>query len=173
MFHELDHFLFLWDLEARNTMKLLKDIPDAALSQEVAAGHRDIRKLSWHLVISFSEMMGRADLPLGGPDYSSAIPGSSHDIREAFREISTKLVESLKANWQADTLQEEKEIYGRTMKKGFVLYILLAHLIHHRGQMTVLMRQAGLAVPGLYGPSLNEWESMGMKSPDEFMGKAV
>jgi uncharacterized damage-inducible protein DinB len=32
--------------------------------------------------------------------------------------------------------------------------------------MTVLMRQAGLPVPGLYGPSKEEWAAMGM-SPME------
>ncbi|MCK4657684.1 MAG: hypothetical protein KAT85_11650, partial [candidate division Zixibacteria bacterium] len=38
--------------------------------------------------------------------------------------------------------------------------------IHHRGQMTVLMRQAGLKVPGVYGPSMEEWEHFGMKKPE-------
>ena len=33
---------------------------------------------------------------------------------------------------------------------------------HHRGQMTVLMRQAGLTVPGIYGPAQEEWAAMGM-----------
>ena len=28
--------------------------------------------------------------------------------------------------------------------------------------MTVLMRQTGLPVPGVYGPSLEEWEAYGM-----------
>jgi len=31
--------------------------------------------------------------------------------------------------------------------------MLIAHQGHHRAQMTVLMRQAGLKVPGVYGPS--------------------
>jgi uncharacterized damage-inducible protein DinB len=29
-----------------------------------------------------------------------------------------------------------------------------------RGQLTVLMRQADLKVPGVYGPSKEEWEAM-------------
>lgn len=31
--------------------------------------------------------------------------------------------------------------------------------------MTVLMRQAGLVVPGIYGPSKEEWANFGMESP--------
>lgn len=36
---------------------------------------------------------------------------------------------------------------------------------HHLGQMTVLMRQAGLNVPGVYGPSKEEWTAYGMPEP--------
>ncbi len=32
----------------------------------------------------------------------------------------------------------------------------ISHLIHHRGQLTVYLRLAGVAVPGLYGPSADE-----------------
>jgi hypothetical protein len=32
--------------------------------------------------------------------------------------------------------------------------------------MTVLMRLAGLKIPGLYGPSKEEWSRYGMKEPE-------
>ena len=41
------------------------------------------------------------------------------------------------------------------------LFYLIAHQTHHRGQMTVLMRQAGLRVPGIYGPAKEEWAAFG------------
>ena len=31
--------------------------------------------------------------------------------------------------------------------------------------MTVLMRQAGLRVPGIYGPAREDWSGMGMEPP--------
>jgi hypothetical protein len=31
--------------------------------------------------------------------------------------------------------------------------------------MTVLMRQAGLEIPGLYGPARQEWAAYGMTPP--------
>ena len=31
--------------------------------------------------------------------------------------------------------------------------------------MTVLMRQAGLKVPGVYGPAREEWAEFGMQPP--------
>jgi hypothetical protein len=35
----------------------------------------------------------------------------------------------------------------------------------YRGQMTVLMRQAGLKVPVIYGPAREEWQEFGMAAP--------
>jgi uncharacterized damage-inducible protein DinB len=35
----------------------------------------------------------------------------------------------------------------------------------HRGQMTMLLRQADLVVPGVYGPAREDWPSMGMEAP--------
>ena len=45
------------------------------------------------------------------------------------------------------------------------LQVLVVHQAHHRGQMTVLMRQAGLTVPGVYGPAREEWTTYGMQPP--------
>jgi uncharacterized damage-inducible protein DinB len=53
-------------------------------------------------------------------------------------------------------------MYGEMWTRGRTLQVLVLHQTHHRGQMTVLMRQAGLAVPGCYGPAAEEWERMGM-----------
>ena len=54
-------------------------------------------------------------------------------------------------------------MYGETWKRGVALEMLIRHEAHHRGQMTVLMRQAGLPVHGVYGPSREEWTAMGME----------
>jgi uncharacterized damage-inducible protein DinB len=56
-------------------------------------------------------------------------------------------------------------MYGQTWARGETLQVLVVHQAHHRGQMTVLMRQAGLAVPGVYGPAREEWVGYGMSAP--------
>jgi uncharacterized damage-inducible protein DinB len=56
-------------------------------------------------------------------------------------------------------------MYGEKWTRGFTLTSLILHQVHHRGQMTVLMRQAGLEIPGLYGPARQEWAAFGMKPP--------
>ena len=71
----------------------------------------------------------------------------------------------MKTRWDDAALQVEDDLYGETWKRGFTLTVLLNHEIHHRGQMTVLMRQAGLKVPGIYGPSKEEWAGYGTPEP--------
>jgi uncharacterized damage-inducible protein DinB len=53
-------------------------------------------------------------------------------------------------------------MYGQMWVRGKTLGVLVTHQIHHRGQLTVLLRLAGLKVPGVYGPAKEEWAKMGM-----------
>jgi uncharacterized damage-inducible protein DinB len=68
--------------------------------------------------------------------------------------------------WNDESLQQTDDMYGEKWKRGVTLTVLISHQAHHRGQMTVLMRQAGLKVPGVYGPAREEWAGMGMKAPE-------
>ena len=72
----------------------------------------------------------------------------------------------MRAKWSDASLAVEDEMYGQKWARALTLAILVAHQTHHRGQMTVLMRQAGLKVPGFYGPAKEEWAAMGMKPPE-------
>ena len=40
------------------------------------------------------------------------------------------------------------------------------HQTHHRDQMTVLMRLQDIKVPGVYGPSKEEWAQYGMEAQE-------
>ena len=59
-------------------------------------------------------------------------------------------------------MNTEDEMYGEKWNRGTTLQILIKHQAHHRGQLTVLMRMAGLKVHGVYGPSKEEWIAYGM-----------
>ncbi|MDA3613265.1 DinB family protein [Polluticaenibacter yanchengensis] len=45
-------------------------------------------------------------------------------------------------------------------KYAMLRNIVLNHLIHHRGQLTVYLRLLGNAVPGVYGPSADDMIAM-------------
>ncbi len=52
---------------------------------------------------------------------------------------------------------------GEDWQNGASLRFSLRHEIHHRGQMTVLMRQAGLRVPDVLGPTREDWIEKGIE----------
>ena len=72
--------------------------------------------------------------------------------------------DAIASTWTDASLEEMRDMYGRPWKNGTTLRALISHQAHHRGQLTVLMRQAGLRVPGIYGPAREDWASMGMKA---------
>ncbi len=51
----------------------------------------------------------------------------------------------------------EDDRYGDKWSRGKTLGMLVTHQIHHHGQLTVVMRLAGLKVPGVHGPAKEEW----------------
>ncbi|GAB4327470.1 MAG: hypothetical protein Kow0074_22790 [Candidatus Zixiibacteriota bacterium] len=53
------------------------------------------------------------------------------------------------------------EPYGETWPRGLLLMILIIHDVHRRGLMTVLMHQARIMVPGVFGPAEEELAAFG------------
>jgi len=160
MFTSIENFLSDWTLECTSTEKLYSNLTDESLSQKAWEHGRELGRLSWHLALSTAEMLNTAGLHVQGPEENSPTPASATVILETLKQVNTASIPEIK-KWTDDMLQEEVPMYGRSWKRGFVLTVLLHHHIHHRGQMTVLMRQAGLKVPGMHGPSRDEWLAFG------------
>lgn len=161
----IERFLKDWGYEAEKTQTCLDVLTDASLRQAVTPDDRTLGRIAWHLVQTIPEMMGHAGLHVSGPAPDAGVPVSAKAIADEYRRVSDSFVKALPAAWTDATLSTDAAMYGETWKRGFVLSALMAHQTHHRGQMTVLMRQAGLKVPGIYGPSREEWAAIGMPAP--------
>jgi uncharacterized damage-inducible protein DinB len=103
-------------------------------------------------------------LEVAGPSHDALAPTTAKAIVAAY-ETASKAVADGVAAWSDATLEVEDEMYGERWPRGLTLHSLVVHQAHHRGQMTVLMRQAGLKVPGVYGPAREEWTAFGMQPP--------
>lgn len=158
-------FLQDWEFESNLTLKMLNNLTDESLKTKITGG-RTLGFLGWHLTETISEMPGRTGLKIFSPDMSQFNANSASHLNQCYKNASDSLVEKIKENWNDETLRVEDDMYGQNWKRGFTLSCLITHQIHHRGQMTVLMRQAGLKVPGSYGPSKEEWAAYGMEAPE-------
>lgn len=166
MFTSINDFLSCWEQESQAVLKLFDQLTDQSLAQKVTKDHRTLGRVAWHVVTSITEMMPKTGLTLKGPDPDAPVPKSAAKISSGFQATSASLVEQIRSKWTDASLQEINDIYGFKWKRGYTLYILIIHQAHHLGQMTVLMRQAGLKVPGIYGPSKEEWAQFGMQAPE-------
>lgn len=75
------------------------------------------------------------------------------NVDEAREQLAKATTEQLAGDWSCSY----KGHVFMQMPRGVVLRsVVLNHLIHHRAQLTMYLRMADLAVPGLYGPSADD-----------------
>jgi uncharacterized damage-inducible protein DinB len=165
MFTSLKIFKETWKHCSEDTGKMLAELTDQSLGQSVAKDHRTLGKLAWHITTAIPEMMERVGLKIRGAAADARVPKTAAEIKKAYNVAAASLLEEVDSKWNDDTLKVVDDMYGFKWPRGLTLRILMDHEIHHRGQMTVLMRQAGLKVPGIMGPSREEWANMGMQPP--------
>ena len=162
MFRRVEDFVSQWPVESEGTLKILRALTDASLQQRVGPEGRSMGRLAWHVTQSIPEMANRMGLALDPAGVEAPVPASAAEILAAYESLSGALLEQVRGGWSDEKLAETSDMYGEQWANGLSLEILIRHQTHHRGQMTVLMRQAGLAVPGVYGPAREEWAVYGM-----------
>lgn len=166
MFRQVEDFLKAWETESTSTQRLLDAINDPSLGQTVTEGHRTLARVAWHIVTTIPEMMAHTGITIKSVTPEAPVPGKASGIQKAYAAASNELLEFVRANWTDQTLTVEDEMYGEKWPRGQSARVLIDHQTHHRGQLTVLMRQAGLQVPGVYGPSKEEWAGYGATPPE-------
>ena len=165
MIRTIDDFATLWKQETEATQRALNAMTDASLAQPVTNDHRTLGRIAWHLTGTSKEMMERTGLHVDGPPADSPVPTSAKTIAETYAKSAASLAEAVRKNWTDDTLNTVDDMYGEKWARAQTLLSLVLHQAHHRGQMNVLMRQAGLTPPGIYGPAKEEWAQWQMQAP--------
>jgi len=164
MFTNIDNFCAVWKQETEATARLLENLTDASLSKPKMDNVRSVGRAAWHIVTTLPEMGEQIGIKVEGIKHTDPVPTKAGDIVSAYRKASKAILEAVR-NWPETDLYIEDDMYGMAWKRGQSLWALIAHEIHHRGQLTVLMRLAGLPITGIYGPSQEEWAKHGMTPP--------
>jgi len=152
------------DLEAVTTKRLLERIPEAQLDWKPAARSRTLGELGLHI----AETPGAvASLAVSNPAQAPSFEGMDRSPKTS-DEIVTALERSLataKATvgaWDDRALMEtwhlktgDRELMA-IPRIAFLRSIMLNHWYHHRGQLSVYLRQLGVPLPSIYGPTADE-----------------
>jgi uncharacterized damage-inducible protein DinB len=162
MIRRVADFEKIWKRESETTATVLAALTDASLTQPVTPRDRTLGELAWHVATSVA-MMSRAGLAVAAPAEDAPCPATAREIHDAYVLAATSVLEQVVGTWTDQTLAVEDDMYGEAWPRGMTLLALVLHEAHHRGAMTVLMRQAGLVVPGIYGPNREQSEAIGIR----------
>ena len=162
MYRKIADFQKAWAYESEQTARLFGNLTDQSLSQKITEEGRSLGFLAWHLTLTLGEMPKKVGLKVDCPAEDTKTPQSAREIVDTYKRAAQSLSEEIAKNWTDETLEIEDEMYGMTWKRGTTLSTLINHQAHHRGQVTVLMRQAGVPIVGVYGPAKEEWAAMGI-----------
>jgi len=165
MYYKLSDFIEDWKYESESTIKVLSNLSDESLTVKFNNEIRTPGRLAWHIAGAISELGHRMGLTFDEIDQDSPFPSAAKEIVDEYKRASDGLIKGIKEKWSDETLSIEDKITGQgdMWSRGKTLGALVTHQIHHRGQLTVVMRLAGLKVPGVYGPAKEEWVNYGMQ----------
>ncbi|MBM7567859.1 DinB family protein [Paenibacillus sacheonensis] len=165
MYSTVEDFIAEWKREAGLTEKILDGLTDQSLLQQVYPEGRTLGRIAWHFVTNIPEYLAEFGLSIAKVPHPDEVPPSAKEIAETFRTVSSQVIRALEEQWTDDTLRQIQRAFGRMESGVTILMGLIKHIVHHRGQVTVLMRQAGLLIPAVYGPSKEGWAQLGVKPP--------
>ncbi|WP_090645746.1 DinB family protein [Paenibacillus sp. UNC496MF] len=160
MYNTIQEFIMEWNNEAASTQKVLDALTDASLQQQVSPEDRTLGRIAFHIARSTPGLLSASGLTV--ETLPPGAPSSAAEIADKFRKVSADTVDGVRAQWTDSMLKESVKVFGMELPRAVLLSMLIKHIVHHRGQITVLMRQAGLKVPGVYGPARDESVTFGM-----------
>jgi uncharacterized damage-inducible protein DinB len=165
MYYKISDFIEDWKYESESTIKVLNNLTDETLTVKFNNEIRTPGRLAWHIVTSLVELAHRTGLTFETVDENAQIPATTKEIVGEYKRASDGMMKEISEKWNDATLSFEDDVIGNgeMWSRGKTLGALVTHQIHHRAQLTVVMRLAGLKVPGVYGPAKEEWVNYGMQ----------
>ena len=157
--NELETFLTLWDREAAKTVKLLHALPAAQYDFRPDPGGRSLGELAWHLTegdayMSYGIERGQFSMDMRPPNIER--PRTVEALAPGYEQIHREAADRIRALTPEDLDRTIPFFTGPMTIRDILWNGILAHGIHHRGQLALMCRLAGGQCPGLYGPNREE-----------------
>jgi uncharacterized damage-inducible protein DinB len=163
---EVEQFLRIWEYESDLTGKLLRTLPDSYDFRPDPEG-RSLGELAWHLAeleaimtsIAVSQKLA-TPMPPG-----LERPRIVSELATGYERVHREAVERVRSLRPEDLDREFPFVGGQSISVRNVLrFPLLHHLIHHRGQLMMMIRMAHGVPSKVYGPN-REDAAAGARAP--------
>jgi uncharacterized damage-inducible protein DinB len=157
-----DSMLMEMDMEAKTTERVLARVPEDKLTWKPHPKAYSLGQLAMHIAIAPGRVASAAveDIheysPVTIPD-----PKNRQEIMDAFAASNAKVKHVVKTFDDAKmmstwTLKRNGKVIMSMPRAGFLRAIMLNHIYHHRGQLSVYIKLLDVPVPSIYGPSADE-----------------
>jgi uncharacterized damage-inducible protein DinB len=159
----IDGLLQELEQEAQTTRRVLERVPDDKLEWRPHPKARTLGELALHIAIvpgAVAELVGTHS-SVQPPQFSDPKPKSAAALIPALDESIAKAKKvlggmddvALTATWRM--MNGDRELLALP-RVAMLRSIMLNHWYHHRGQLSVYLRELDVAIPSIYGPSADE-----------------
>lgn len=150
------------DQEAQTTRRVLQAVPGEHLGWRPHEKSMSLGQLALHVASvpgAIAELSRNSPYPL--PEFKQASAATADELVPALEQSLAKARQILGGMSDADLAATWRLVDGdreiMAVPVGALLRsIMLNHWYHHRGQLSVYLRQVGAPVPAIYGPSADD-----------------
>ena len=158
MIAELQH-------EAATTRRLLERVPEESLAWQPHAKSMTLGRLAAHIANLPGILIGALkqdeldanDLKAQSPpedNVSSILEAFDQKISSALELLKTQVDEPfMLASWR---YMNGEQVIFEMPRLAVIRFVVLNHIIHHRGQLSVYLRLLDVPLPSVYGPTADE-----------------
>ena len=156
-----ESFLEEFDGEMAATRKLLERVPAANLGWKPHAKSKSLGELATHVTelprfgfrIKSDEWAAGSDKVPPMTSAADFLARFDDNVRAARESIASMSEEDLSRDF---TVTRGGQAFFTLKKRSLLRRLLLSHLIHHRGQLSVYLRLNDVPLPPIYGPTADE-----------------
>ena len=158
----IDGMLQELEQEAQTTRRVLERVPQAHLAWKPHEKSMSLGQLALHIATvpgNVAQMIAQPAMQrpaFGHPaatQVSELLPALENSLKQARAALGAMDDTAIMATWKV--LDGDREIMAMP-RIAALRAIMLNHWYHHRGQMSVYLRQLSVPVPSIYGPSADE-----------------
>jgi uncharacterized damage-inducible protein DinB len=158
----VDSILMEIDQEEQTTKRVLDRIPENKLSWKPHPKAFSLGQLALHIAAAPGNLAAAiAQDSFEVPGFTQAEAKSRQEVLDTFSKSQEAAKSTLKkmddaklmAMW---SLTKNGKVLMSVPRVGFIRSILMNHMYHHRGQLSVYLRILDVPVPSIYGPSADE-----------------
>jgi uncharacterized damage-inducible protein DinB len=159
----IDALLQELEQEAQTTKRVLERVPNDRLSWRPHAKARTLGELALHIAmvpgaVAELSLKSPAQAPEFGADPTPAsaselLPTLDRSIAQAKKALAGMDDGTATATWRL--MRDGRELFA-IPRVAFLRTVMLNHWYHHRGQLSVYLKELNVPIPSIYGPSADE-----------------